>query len=303
MSIESRPAAASGTLFIVATPIGNLEDMSPRAVRTLQDVALILAEDTRVSARLLRHYGISTPMRACHDHNERRLVEETVARLQSGANVALISDAGTPLVSDPGFRLVRAAHAHDLRVVTVPGPSSVTAALSVAGLPTDRFAFEGFLPASDGARRRRLEALHDETRTMVFLEAPHRVLETVRDMQSVFGGERPATLARELTKLHETALHGTLNQLEQRVSGDADQSRGEIVLCVGGAEEVSQDLAEGLRTAKVLRKYLGTGQAAAAAAELSGISRKRLYQALLDDEAGDPPAALASPPATPDTSN
>ena len=301
MSIESRPVGAPGRLFIVATPIGNLEDMSPRAVRTLQEAGLILVEDTRVSTRLLHHYAITTPMRACHDHNERRLVEDIIARLQSGEPIALISDAGTPLVSDPGFHLVRAAHQVGIQVVAVPGPCSVVAALSVAGLPTDRFAFEGFLPAADGPRRRRLEALREESRTMVFLEAPHRLQDTLQDMLVAFGADRPATFARELTKLHETTRHGSLAQLAGIVAGDPDQRRGEIVLCVGGAEPTATDMVEGLRVARVLRKYLATGQAAAAAGELTGISRKRLYQALLEDESGTS-AALASAPPGPDTS-
>lgn len=193
-----------GTLYVVATPIGNLEDISARALRVLREVALIAAEDTRHSSRLLAHFGIQTPLAACHEHNERNEGERFIERLQAGDDVALISDAGTPLISDPGYHLVRQARAAGVAVVPVPGACALIAALSAAGLPSDRFIFEGFLPAKAAARRTRLEALKAEPRTLIFYEAPHRILESLGDFEDVFGGERMAVLGRELTKTFET---------------------------------------------------------------------------------------------------
>ena len=203
----SQPAVASvqpGSLYVVATPIGNLDDISARALRILREVALIAAEDTRHSARLLQHFGIQTPLAACHEHNERDQGGRCLARLQAGEDVALISDAGTPLISDPGYHLVRQARAAGFAVVPVPGACALIAALSAAGLPSDRFIFEGFLPAKAAGRRARLEQVREEPRTLIFYEAPHRILECLQDMCEVFGDDRPALLARELTKTFET---------------------------------------------------------------------------------------------------
>lgn len=267
-----------GTLFVVATPIGNLGDLSPRAQQTLREVAAICAEDTRRSGQLLGHFGIATPLVALHEHNEDAIAQRVVARLQDGESLALVSDAGTPLVSDPGFRLVRAARAAGVKVSPVPGPSALVAALSVAGLPSDRFAFEGFLPAKTSARRERLQGLAAEPRTLIFYESSHRIAETLADMVAAFGGERPAVLARELTKLFETVLDGSLAQLQARVDTDADQRKGEFVVLVQGAgEEADAKVAEGRRLYARLKDHLPPSTAAKLAAELSGAPRKALY--------------------------
>jgi 16S rRNA (cytidine1402-2'-O)-methyltransferase len=267
------------TLYIVATPIGHLDDLSPRARAVLAAVDGILAEDTRQSNVLLRHAGIATPMQALHEHNEAARAEVIVARLRAGESLALISDAGTPLISDPGYRLVAAVRAAGFAVSPVPGPSALIAALSVAGLPTDRFAFEGFLPAKAGERAARLSGLATETRTLVFFEAPHRVLETLAAMTGAFGAERRAVLARELTKRFETVLDGTLAELSIRVQADADQQRGEIVLVIAGADPESADvrLAEGKRLYALLASELPPARAARLAAQWSGVPKRALY--------------------------
>jgi 16S rRNA (cytidine1402-2'-O)-methyltransferase len=229
--------SAPGTLFVVATPIGNRGDLTERARETLASVDLIAAEDTRHTGRLLAQLGIGTALLALHEHNEAARAEELVARLRQGARIALVSDAGTPLISDPGFRLVAAAAAAGVAVVPIPGACAAVAALSVAGLPTDRFVFEGFLPARAGARRTRLSALAAETRTLVFYEAPHRISETLADLAVAFGAARDAVLARELTKLHETVYRGSLGELAERAAADSNMARGEAVLVVAGAAE------------------------------------------------------------------
>lgn len=268
----------SGTLFVVATPIGNLGDIGARALDTLRTVAAICAEDTRRSGQLLAHFGIATPLVALHEHNEDAIAQKLVARLLAGESLALVSDAGTPLVSDPGFRLVRAARAAGVKVSPVPGASALIAALSVAGLPSDRFAFEGFLPAKASARRERLQGLVAEPRTLIFYEASHRIAETLADMAQAFGGSRPAVLARELTKLFETVLDGTLDELSAKVEADPDQRKGEFVLLVQGAgENADAKVAEGLRLYAKLKEHLPPSTAAKLAAELSGAPRKALY--------------------------
>ena len=270
--------AATGRLWVVATPIGHLDDMSARAVEVLKRVERIAAEDTRHSAPLLARYGIATPTTALHEHNEREEVERLLARLRAGAELALISDAGTPLISDPGFRLVRAARAAGVPVSPVPGPCAAIAALSVAGLPSDRFVFEGFLPAKAAARRERLIELAGEPRTLVFYESSHRVRECLDDMTAAFGAARPAVLARELTKLFETVLDGTLAQLQARLAADPNQERGEFVLLVGGREAVEDErLAEGRRVFALLRAELPPARAAKLAAAITGARRKDLY--------------------------
>jgi 16S rRNA (cytidine1402-2'-O)-methyltransferase len=226
---------SAGRLYVVATPIGNLGDLAPRAREVLAECALIAAEDTRHTGALLRHFGIQTAMLSLHDHNELQRTPELIARLESGASIALVSDAGTPAISDPGFDLVRAAAAAGIEIVAVPGPCAAVAALSIAALPTDRFCFEGFLPARRAARRARLEELAAEPRTLVFYESPHRVGEMLEDCAASLGAARSATLAREITKLHETAYRGSLAQLAQRAAEEADLGRGEIVLVVAGA--------------------------------------------------------------------
>jgi len=272
-------AIQPGCLWVVATPIGHRDDFSARAIATLREVAVIAAEDTRHSRPLLLHHNIATPLIALHEHNEREVVDAIVRRLQGGESVALISDAGTPLISDPGFRLVRAARAAGIRCAPVPGACAAIAALSVAGLPSDRFAFEGFLPPKSAARRARLQELAGEPRTLIFYESSHRVAESLADMRAVFGDEREAVLARELTKLFETVIGEPLAQLAERVANDPDQQRGECVILVAGrGEEADAKLAEGRRVFAILREELPPARAAKLAAAITGAPRKLLYE-------------------------
>jgi 16S rRNA (cytidine1402-2'-O)-methyltransferase len=285
VTLSSASGSAPGTLYVVATPIGNLDDISARALRVLREVALIAAEDTRHSIRLLQHFGIETPLAACHEHNERDQGGRFLARLQAGDDVALISDAGTPLISDPGFHLVRQARAAGVSVVPVPGACALVAALSAAGLPSDRFIFEGFLPAKASGRRGRLEQIKEEPRTLIFYEAPHRLLESLEDMREVFGGDRPAVLARELTKTFETLKGAPLGELCGWVAADSNQQRGECVVLVGGwqAPEGEGALsAEALRVLDLLLGELPLKRAAALAAEITGVRKNLLYQAALE---------------------
>jgi 16S rRNA (cytidine1402-2'-O)-methyltransferase len=276
-----------GTLYVVATPIGNLDDMSARALKVLADVALIAAEDTRHSVRLLQHFGIDTPLAACHEHNERDEGGRFITKLLAGEDVALVSDAGTPLISDPGYHLVRQARAAGVSVVPVPGACALIAALSAAGLPSDRFIFEGFLPAKAAGRRARLEQVREEPRTLIFYEAPHRILECLEDMELVFGGDRPALLARELTKTFETLKGLPLADLRAFVAADSNQQRGECVVLVGGwtAPEGEQAIsAEAQRVLDLLLAELPLKRAAALAAEITGVRKNLLYQAALDKQ-------------------
>ncbi len=277
-------APRAGTLFIVATPIGNLGDMSPRALDTLRSVDAICAEDTRHTRQLLGHFGIEKPLLALHEHNESDVAEKLVTRMLAGESLALVSDAGTPLVSDPGYRLVRAARAAGIKVSPVPGASALIAAMSVAGLPSDRFVFEGFLPAKASARRERLAMLASEARTLVFYESSHRIEDALADFVTLFGEERPAVLARELTKLFETVLDGTLTELLARVRADDNQRKGEFVVLVQGAgEDAGAKVIEGRRIYAKLSEQLPPSTAAKLAAELSGAPRKHLYRS--DDQA------------------
>ena len=275
---------STGVLYVVATPIGNLDDISARALRILREVALIAAEDTRHSQRLLQHFGINTPLQACHEHNEREQGGRFLTRLLAGDDVALISDAGTPLISDPGFHLVRQARAAGVRVVPVPGPSAVIAALSAAGLPSDRFIFEGFLPAKAAGRRARLEALREEPRTLIFYEAPHRLLESLEALRDTLGAERQVVLARELTKTFETLKGLPVGELCEWVRADANQQRGECVLLVAGWQAPEGDesvSAEALRVLDLLLAELPVKRAAALAAEITGVRKNLLYQVAL----------------------
>lgn len=268
----------AGTLFIVATPIGNLADMTPRALETLRQVSAICAEDTRRSGQLLSHFGIERPLIALHEHNEDALSQRLIDRLAGGESLALVSDAGTPLVSDPGFRVVRAARAAGITVSPVPGACAAIAALSVAGLPSDRFIFEGFLPAKASARRERLAALSGETRTLVFYESSHRISESLADMHAAFGAARPAVVARELTKLFETVINGTLAELQARVESDENQRKGEFVVMVqGAADDAEAQIVEGRRVYALLNAHLPPSTAARLAAEITGAPRKALY--------------------------
>jgi 16S rRNA (cytidine1402-2'-O)-methyltransferase len=271
-----------GCLYVVATPIGNLQDISARALSVLGEVDRISAEDTRHTRKLLQHFGIATPLSALHDHNEVALVPQMLDRLLAGERIALVSDAGTPLISDPGFPLVRACREAGVPVVPVPGPSALIAALSVAGLATDRFRFEGFLPRKPAARRECLQRLVDETATLVFYESSHRIAAALADLQAVFGGERFAVLARELTKLHETVLSGPLSALAVQVDEDENQRKGEFVLMLAGAEPRDDDRAAELdRVLRVLLDELPLKQAARLAAELVGVARNLAYQRAL----------------------
>lgn len=273
---------------MVATPIGNLEDVTARALRILREVSVIAAEDTRHSSRLMQHFGIQTPLLACHEHNEREQGSRFIARLLEGQDVALISDAGTPLISDPGFHLVRQARAAGITVVPVPGACALIAALSAAGLPSDRFAFEGFLPAKEAARKARLALIKEEVRTLIFYEAPHRVLATVADLANVFGGDRVAVLARELTKSFETLKSLPLSELRAWIENDTNQQRGECVLLVGGwVAPVGEDAVDGNaeRVLDILLAELPVKQAAALAAEITGVRKNLLYQRALSKQA------------------
>ncbi|QLF92744.1 16S rRNA (cytidine(1402)-2'-O)-methyltransferase [Pseudomonas sp. ABC1] len=288
MTATDAPNATAGTLYVVATPIGNLEDISARALRILREVALIAAEDTRHSIRLLQHFGIDTPLAACHEHNEREEGGRFLTALLAGSHVALISDAGTPLISDPGYHLVRQARQAGVRVVPVPGACALIAALSAAGLPSDRFVFEGFLPARQAARLTRLEALREESRTMIFYEAPHRIVECLADLEAVFGGQRQAVLGRELTKTFETLKGAPLAELRPWVEGDANQQRGECVVLVEGWQAPEGEDAVDAQAVKVLDlllEELPLKRAAALAAQITGVRKNLLYQLALERKA------------------
>lgn len=268
-----------GRLDVVATPIGNLSDLSPRAHEVLANADVIAAEDTRHTGTLLKAMGISRPLVSLHAHNESSRVPELLARLAAGEAIALVSDAGTPLLSDPGYELVREAARSGCDVRAVPGPSAITAALAVAGLPTDRFCFEGFLPARSSERRTRLEAVAADPRTLVFFEAPHRIEECLLDLAAVFGGDRKAVVARELTKAHETVYRGTLSELAALAKTEPNFSRGEITLVVHGAPETQgkADSAELERVVALLLGELPPSRAAALAAQLTGARRNDAY--------------------------
>jgi 16S rRNA (cytidine1402-2'-O)-methyltransferase len=273
-------------LYVVATPIGNLEDISYRAVRVLSEVDLIAAEDTRHSRLLLSHYNITTGMQAFHEHNETQLEGRLLERIVNGEAIALISDAGTPLISDPGYRLIKAAREAGLPVYTVPGPSAITAALSVAGLPSDRFAFEGFLPSKATARKKKLEMLHTETRTLVFFESSHRIEATINDMAQVFGGQRLAAVCRELTKKFETVLRSPLDEIGQKLTEDSNQTRGEFVVIIDGYEGSEDEaLSKAYAMATALMEFLPASQAARVAARLNDVPRRKVYQLLESKQA------------------
>lgn len=281
-----------GRLEIVATPIGNMADLSPRARDALAAADVVAAEDTRRSGQLLAALGLQKPLVSLHAYNERERGEALLARLQSGEVIALVSDAGTPLLSDPGFDLVRRAAAAGIDVRTVPGPTAIAAALAVAAIPADRFCFEGFLPAKPRERRARLQALAAEARTMVFFEAPHRIAAALADCAAVFGESRVAAVTRELTKLHESVYRGTLAELAQRAASEPQFERGEITLVIGGATSMSDEaVGEGEgdavrqaqqreileRTLRAALAHLPTSKAAAVAAAASGIEREVAY--------------------------
>lgn len=271
-----------GRLFVIATPIGNLADITYRAVETLKTVDLIAAEDTRHSRGLLHMYAVSTPMVAYHDHNEKEQAKYLVDQLIGGRDIALISDAGTPLISDPGYRLVRAAHDRRIQVVPIPGSCAAIAALSVAGIPPDRFVFEGFLPGRRAARVSRLEQLRQEPRTLIFYESAHRIVGALEDMVDVFGKDRPATLARELTKQYETLLKAPLDEIRQAVATEQDQRKGEFVLVIQGAVPDRRVDPETLRIFDLLAENFPPKKAAALAAKITGKPKNLIYQEKLE---------------------
>lgn len=272
----------AGTLFVVATPIGNLGDISHRAIETLSKVDVIAAEDTRITKRLLNHLGLATHCVPLHDHNEREVVPRLIERLLRGEAVALVSDAGTPLISDPGYLLINAARDSSIAVVAIPGPSALTAALSVAGLPVDRFAFEGFLPAKGGERTRRLESLLNESRTLVFYESSHRIVAMLEGLDEIFGGQRQVALVHELTKIHESVERGTARDLLAWLREDPNRVRGEFVVVVAGAPAASHDLARCDAVLSVLLELLPVSQAVAATAKITGEKRNVVYQRALE---------------------
>ena len=280
---------SEAVLYVVATPIGNLADISERALKVLRSVDLIAAEDTRHTRQLLMHFVINKPLFSVHDHNEHQRVEKVLQELADGQSIALVSDAGTPLISDPGFVVVQAVRKAGYPVVPVPGACAMVAALSAAGLPTDRFCFEGFLPAKSSGRKKQLKTVIKETRTLVFYESPHRVLDSLKDMAEVLGEEREITLARELTKTFETFLTGSLEEVIQQVEQDANQQRGEFVLVVAGAapedDAEAQEIAA-IDVLKVLLTELPVKQAAALAAKITGQKKNALYQQALSLQSG-----------------
>lgn len=273
----------SSTLYIVATPIGNLDDFSQRAIATLQQVDYVFAEDTRHSGRLLQHYAITTPMQAYHEFSDDAQIEKLFRLLEQGKNVALISDAGTPLISDPGYRLVKQAHEQNICVVPIPGACAAIAALSVAGLATDRFSFEGFLPQKSKARRDNLHALLTEPRTMVFYETPHRIVECLNDMLAVFGPDRPICLARELSKTFETIKLLPLGAMCEFVQADSNQQRGEFVLVLEGEkkQKAEQLGAEAERLAGLLKDELSPNTLSKIVAEYCAVPKKAVYEYIL----------------------
>lgn len=279
-----RLADTQGILYVVATPIGNLGDLSPRAIEVLAGVDVVAAEDTRHSGRLLQHLGLNKTMVALHDHNERERAAGVLDRIERGGQVALISDAGTPLISDPGYVLVKEARVRGLKVVPVPGPCALVVALSAAGLPTDRFVFEGFLPAKRSARRSALEAVVRQEATLVFYESPHRIRESVADIADTLGAEREVVLARELTKTFETFYTGTAAEVCLQLQADAHADKGEYVVMIHGAEppEGAAPELDVERMLRLLMAELPVKKVAKIAAELTGLSRNELYQKVLD---------------------
>lgn len=269
-----------GSLYIVATPIGNLEDITDRAKRILSEVDIIAAEDTRHSAKLLRQLQINTPLVALHDHNEKLFAPVLIEKIKSGQCIALISDAGTPLLSDPGFGLVDLATSSGIEIIPVVGASALMAALSVAGMPVDRFVFEGFLPAKPVARQKRLQSLANESRTIIFFEAPHRIIRTLNDMKDVFGGKRLVSVARELTKVYEQVVRAELDEILGSFATGEIKARGEFVLLLGGmaGKQSTTDLPALL---KILLEELPPRKAAGIAHKLTGENSKELYKLVL----------------------
>lgn len=273
-----------GVLYVVATPIGNLQDISYRALEILKKCSLIIAEDTRHCKILLNHYGVTTPVKSLHEHNEQKETPVIVQGLLQGQQIALVSDAGTPLISDPGYYLVQSARQAGIRVSPIPGACAAIAALSVSGLATDKFIFEGFLPTSLAARRKRLEFLKNETRTLIFYEAPHRIQDLLENLQIIFGETRHAVLAREMTKLYETIYHGPLTALVQWVKNDPNQQRGEMVVVVEGHPDADEQSTTAAleKVLTILLKELPLKQAVQLACELTGERKNKVYKTAVE---------------------
>lgn len=284
--MSQKHLSTTATLYVVATPIGNLGDMVPRAIDILQTVDCIAAEDTRHSGKLLSHFNISTPMIAYHDHSDHTLVDALLARLVSGQNVALISDAGTPLISDPGYRLVHAARKQGLNVCPVPGACALIAALSASGLPSNRFSFEGFLPAKTVAKMQCLEALRQDARTLIFYESPHRIADTLEAIQNAMGAERPLVVARELSKAFETFLAGTAAEVLAQVQADHNQRKGEFVVMVQGHLQADTEDKANVEAKRVVNILMADGlsvkQAASLAAKICDVKKNGLYRYALE---------------------
>ncbi|WP_038906806.1 16S rRNA (cytidine(1402)-2'-O)-methyltransferase [Dickeya oryzae] len=288
MNQDQQAQISASTLYIVPTPIGNLADITQRALTVLQQVDLIAAEDTRHTGLLLQHFAINARLFALHDHNEQQKAEQLLARLQQGMSIALVSDAGTPLINDPGYHLVRRCREAGVRVVPLPGPCAAITALSAAGLPSDRFCYEGFLPAKTKARKDTLRDLQEETRTLIFYESTHRLLDSLQDMVEVWGGERYVVLARELTKTWESLYGAPVGALLAWVQEDENRRKGEMVLIVEGHQPDDDALpAAVLRTLQLLRAELPLKKAAALAAEIHGVKKNALYRYGLEQENGD----------------
>ena len=277
-----------GTLYVVATPIGNLDDISTRARDVLRKATVVAAEDTRRAGQLLTHLGLKNRLLSLHEHNETARVDEGIATLLSGGDVALISDAGTPLISDPGYRVVARAHAEDLPVSPVPGCCAAIAALSVSGLPTDRFRFEGFLPARRAARRNRLKLLANDPETLILYESVHRITDVLADIEAIFGGERPAALARELTKLYETIYRGTVAEVRAKLAADSGGGKGEFTLVIAAAPEQQAVAPQELeRVITILLQSVPASRAAALAAEITGAKKREAYKLATALKTGD----------------
>ena len=272
----------AGNLYIVATPIGNLGDISERAVEILKQVDLIAAEDTRHSKTLLERFGINTKACAYHEHNEEQRTSKLIEQLIGGESIALISDAGTPLINDPGYRLVAAAHDNGIQVVPIPGPSAIITALSASGLPTNKFIFEGYLPAKSEARKKCIQELTSESRTLIFYEAPHRILGLISDMCEILGAERRVTIARELTKQFEQIVRDSVSEINAKLKNGEIKIKGEFVVILEGAQEVSVADTEALRINQILSEKLSPKDAAGLTAKITGKKKNEVYKLTLE---------------------
>lgn len=288
MNQHDQAVISASTLYVVPTPIGNLGDITQRALAVLQGVDLVAAEDTRHTGLLLQHFAINARLFALHDHNEQQKAELLLAKLQEGQSIALVSDAGTPLINDPGYHLVRRCREAGIRVVPLPGACAAIAALSAAGLPSDRFCYEGFLPAKTKGRKDALQALVEEPRTLIFYESTHRLIDSLTDMVAVLGADRYVVLAREITKTWESIHGAPVAELLAWVQADENRRKGEMVLIVEGHKADEEALpAEALRTLVLLQKELPLKKAAALAAEIHGVKKNSLYRHALAQQEGD----------------